>query len=288
MAKSSELILNKDGSLYHLALRKGEVAEKIITVGDPERVSEVSRHFDRIEVERKAREFVSCTGILNGERLSVISTGIGTDNVDIVMNELHSLFHIDLRTGEPLDTTTKLTFLRLGTSGTIRENIPVDSILASEAALGFDGLLHFYQYDIGEEEVKKLMETKPALKDLPRPYLAFGDADMLEHFKACYNHQGVTVTAPGFYAPQGRQVNVPPRLINFTGILGKSEVAGIPITNIEMETAGIYGLASVLGHRALSVSAILANRISGEFSSTPIKTVERMIDLSLEKLTELR
>ncbi|MGB0178026.1 MAG: phosphorylase, partial [Owenweeksia sp.] len=158
MTKSSELIVNKDGSLYHLALHPGEVAKKIVTVGDPDRVEGVARHFDKVEVERKTREFVTCTGHIGKERLTVISTGIGTDNIDIVLNELHSLFHIDLKTGEPLGNSEQLTFLRLGTSGTIREDIPIDTILASEAALGFDGLLHFYQYEQGKAEVEELLE----------------------------------------------------------------------------------------------------------------------------------
>ncbi len=287
-AKSSELILNEDGSLYHLGLQVGEVAPKIITVGDPDRVEAVSKHFDRVELERKRREFVSCTGYIGNERLTVISTGIGTDNVDIVLNELHSLFNVNLATLEPKKDFTRLTFLRLGTSGTIRENIPVNTILASGAALGFDGLLNFYLYDFGHEKVKALLESKPALKDLPTPYWAEGDDTMLRHFSHCYQEKGITVTAPGFYAPQGRQVNLPPKLINFIGLLSESEVDGNPLTNIEMETAGIYGLAHLLGHRALSLSAILANRISGEFSTTASATVEKLVETSLEKLIALR
>ncbi|MEQ9262718.1 MAG: nucleoside phosphorylase [Owenweeksia sp.] len=288
MRKSSELIVNSDGSLYHLALKAGEVATKIITVGDPDRVQGVSRHFDRIEMKRSTREFVSCTGYIGAERLTVISTGIGTDNIDIVMNELHSLFHTNLQTGEPLNKKVQLTFLRLGTSGTIRENIPIDSILASEAALGFDGLMHFYQYDHGNSQVDGLLSRKPALKEVPKPYLAEGDAGLLNFFEGCYKLKGITVTAPGFYAPQGRHVNAAPRLGDFTNLLGGSEVGGRPVTNIEMETAGIYGMASLFGHRALSLSAILANRITGEFSKAPSKTVNRLIEAALEKLIELR
>lgn len=283
----SELICNPDGSIYHLALLPGELASTIITVGDQDRVAEISKFFDSIELKRSNREFVTHTGRLGGKRISVISTGIGTDNIDIVLNEIQCLFNRDLKTGEALKHST-LQFIRLGTSGTVRSGIEVDSILASEAALGYDGLLHFYKNEFSELEVNEILEKHPELKALPKPYFAMADSGLLNHFKSVYETQGVTITAPGFYAPQGRSVNSPTKVDNFVNTLGKLEIKGIPITNLEMETAGIYGLSNLFGHRAISISAILANRITGEFSSNPSKVVERMIKNALEKIIELR
>lgn len=283
----SELICNPDGSIYHLALLPGELASTIITVGDQERVGEISKYFDSIELKRSNREFVTHTGILGGKRISVISTGIGTDNIDIVLNEIHCLFNRDLKTGESLKHRS-LQFIRLGTSGTVRTGIEIDSILASQAALGYDGLLHFYKNDLSEQEVNEILDNHPELQALPKPYFAQADPDLLDHFKTVYKTKGVTITAPGFYAPQGRSVNSLPKVNNFVNTLGKLEIKGIPITNLEMETAGIYGLSTLFGHQAISISAILANRITGEFSSNPSKVVERMIKNALEKIIELR
>lgn len=284
--KNSELITNPDGSIYHLALHPGELAQTIITVGDQDRVAEVSKYFDSIQLKRHNREFVTHTGTLAGERLSVISTGIGTDNIDIVFNEVHCLFNKDLKTGEKLEHRA-LNFIRLGTSGTVRNDIEIDSILASEAALGFDGLLHFYDNNLSEVEFDLLLDQKPELGQLPRPYFVKGDPKLLSHFKEVYDHRGVTITAPGFYAPQGRSVNAETKVKNFVNTLGQMSINGLPITNLEMETAGIYGLSELFGHKAISISAILANRISGDFSSHPSKVVERMIKQALEKIIEL-
>lgn len=283
----SELICNPDGSIYHLALQPGDLAETIITVGDQERVGEISKFFDSIELKINNREFVTHTGILGGKRLSVISTGIGTDNIDIVLNEIHCLFNRDLKSGDALDHTP-LQFIRLGTSGTVRPGIEINSILASEAALGYDGLLHFYENELSDVEVDEILNQHPELKALPRPYFSVADSFLLNHFKTIYDTKGITITAPGFYAPQGRTVNSPTKVDNFVNTLGKMEMNGIPITNLEMETAGIYGLSELFGHKAISISAILANRITGEFSSNPSKIVDRMIKNALEKIIELR
>lgn len=285
--KKSELICNPDGSIYHLALHKGDLAQTIITVGDQDRVGEISKHFDSIELEKNNREFRTHTGFINGKRLSVISTGIGTDNIDIVLNEIHCLFNRDLSTGEPLNHTS-LNFIRLGTSGTVRKGIEVNSILASQAALGYDGLMHFYKNQLSEKEVEEILNANPELKKIPKPYFAMADTGLLEHFQSIYDHQGITITAPGFYAPQGRSVNAPTRVDNFVNALGKLSVGEMPITNLEMETAGIYGLSDLFGHKAISISAILANRITGEFSSHPAKIVDKMITKALEKIIELR
>ena len=284
--KSSELILNNDGSVYHLSLLPGEVAPLIITVGDQDRVREVSKYFDDIELKKANREFVTHTGRIGNTRLTVISTGIGTDNVDIVINELHSLFHLNLNT-QVKQEGKRLTFVRLGTSGAIRESIEVNTILASEGALGMDGLLHFYENDLPLFEVVELLKENPTLMLLPKPYYAEADRDLLKKFEGVYTTRGVTVTAPGFYAPQGRAVNHNVMVPDFLEVLGKNEVNSCPITNLEMETAGIYGLSSIFQHKALSISAILANRITGKFSGNPKKVVEVMIEKTLEKISEL-
>lgn len=264
------------------------MAPTIITVGDPERVDWITRHFDDIEVKKEAREFVTHTGRIGKKRLTVISTGIGTDNIDIVFNELHALFNLDLASGQAKADFTRLDFIRIGTSGAVRPEVPIDSLLASETALGYDGLLHFYKGSEHREKVNQFLEDYPELQDLPKPYESNVSDGLKEHFSSVNNISGVTITAPGFYAPQGRSVSLPAKLPNFIETLSKAEFAGRPITNIEMETAGIYGLSQLLGHRALSLSAILANRYTGEFSNQPAKTIETLIEKTLEKVIELR
>ncbi len=278
--KSTELILNADGSLYHLALKPGEVSDTIITVGDPERVGKVSQLFDNVELIREKREFVTHTGTYKGKRITVISTGIGTDNIDIVFNELHSLKQMEGSLDKPFK------FIRLGTSGTVQIDVPIDSILISGAAIGFDGLLHFYEYQNGKKEVEELLHSDTRFLKLPRPYAAFAGKGLLARFKTLADNTGVTVTAPGFYAPQGRSVNAPIKVPDFIELLANSKFGGKTITNIEMETAGIYGLASLFGHEAISISAILANRSTGEFSNNPEKVVEEMIAKALEIIVE--
>lgn len=278
--------MNEDGSVYHLALKKEEVSPLIITVGDPGRVSSISRHFDEVELRKKKREFVTHTGLLAGKRISVISTGIGTDNIDVVFNELHALFNLDLRTGKPLKKQTSLQFIRIGTSGSISPDIPVDSVLMSDSALGFDGLLHFYKHGISQDAVQQLFKDHPALKVLPLPYITHGDVDAIASMKGIYDYTGVTVTAPGFYAPQGRSVTADPAVPNLLEELSQSKIEGKPLTNIEMETSGIYGLSEILGHSAVSLSAILANRITGEFSKDPDGMVDKLILKVLDYLSE--
>jgi uridine phosphorylase len=274
--KSTELILNADGSVYHLALKPGEVSDTVITVGDPDRVAKVSQLFDSVDIIREKREFVTHTGMYKGLRLSVISTGIGTDNIDIVFNELHSLKQMAGTLQKPYS------FIRLGTSGTVQNNIAINSILISEAALGFDGLLHFYEWNEGQTLIDELLQSDTRYGRLPRPYAAFAGEELLRQFKPMCDTIGVTVTAPGFYAPQGRSVNAPIKVPDFTQLLTQSYLGTTPITNIEMETAGIYGLASLFGHQAISISAILANRSTGEFSTQPERIVQNMIESALE------
>ena len=278
VANSSELILNKDGSVYHLALKPGDVSDTVITVGDPDRVSLVSSLFDTIEVRKQKREFVTHTGRMSGKRISVISTGIGTDNVDIVINELHAL---KVMTGEQ---DQPYQFVRLGTSGAVRVDQSVDALLLSKDAIGLDGLMNFYKWDKYAVEIENLVDQNEDWKLLPKPYAASCDDALYERFIPLADAVGVTVTAPGFYAPQGRSVNVPARVKNFIQLLEKSSFNGKAITNLEMETAGIYGLSSLLGHEAISISAILANRSTGEFSKRPDEVVARMIHNALEIL----
>ncbi len=278
--KSSELILNEDGSIYHLALKPGEVSSLVITVGDQDRVPMITGHFDDLELKRQRREFVTHTGSYRSRRITVISTGIGTDNIDIVFNELHAL-------REMAGEKAPYRFIRLGTSGAVRPEIDVDSILISDAAVGMDGLLHFYQSDEDQTAVDALVNSDQRWQKLPKPYYSQGSAKLLNHFNELADVRGVTLTAPGFYAPQGRNVTSAARVADFTQLLSRSEIAGKAITNIEMETAGIYGLARLLGHEAISISAILANRYSGTFSVKPEQTVERMIASALEMMVAL-
>ena len=267
MIEASELILRPDGSLYHLHLLPGQVATNIVTVGDPERVARVSDHFDTISERVAAREFVTHTGTKNGVPITVISTGIGTDNVDIVINELDALFNVDLKSRQVRDDPTELTFLRLGTSGAFQPDLPLGSFLLSEAALAADGLLPFYPGaatpDPLADALREHLEGGGVRFPIPlrmvRPRLppTLLDGDLT---------RGVTLTAAGFYAPQGRSLRLRsalrPELLDR---LRSWEADGLRITNIEMETAGIYGLATALGHRSASVSALLANRALGTF-----------------------
>lgn len=293
--QASELILNPDGSVYHLHLHPEQIADVIITVGDPDRVGAVSRKFDRIDERAAKREFVTHTGELNGKRLTVLSTGIGTDNIDIVLNELDALVNIDLDRRTIKQELRALDIIRIGTSGALRPELGVDTFLASQGAIGLEGLLHYYQAGVTPEasllieDLTRLLR-KSSDQDWPlRPYYASADNGLLERFSNGVDvRRGITLTAAGFYAPQGRQLRLASRL-------GHSAIdrlatwegpKGEQITNLEMETAGIYGLAELLGHRALSLNALLANRATGAFSQQPQKTVDQLIDYTLEKLTE--
>ena len=278
---SSELILNSDGSIYHLHLKPGEVASTIITVGDPDRVAEVSRYFDLIELERQHREFKTVTGIYKGIRLTVIATGIGTDNIDIVLNELDALFQFDLESRTRKETDTKLRFIRIGTSGAVQEDIPLDSFLVSERALAFDRLLGFYDtrsFDKPANWPERLEEIKPWITHATNGLLAKLPADMM---------RGVTATMPGFYAPQGRNFRLDSLFTQNLEELRAIHINGQGVTNLEMETAGIYGLCTLLGHEAISFNAILANRVTGEFSTQAPTTISRLIEIVLDWITTL-
>lgn len=282
----SELIINPDGSIYHLHLRPGEVAETIITVGDQNRVAEVSKYFDRIELKREKREFVTHTGWLGKKRLTVISTGIGTDNIDIVFNELDALFNIDLEQRTIKSSLTALQFIRIGTSGCLQESIPIDSFLVSSAAIGFDGLLHYYpEKGNAHQSMQKGVHTFLAQHGLPqRPYVAHVGEGLLNQVGKNMQ-KGITLTCPGFYAPQGRALRIASTFsIEHLKKLASFQWNSVPISNFEMETAGIYGMANLLGHEAISFNALLANRFTGAFSKHPKETVEKLIQLVLERL----
>lgn len=283
----SELILNADGSIYHLNLLPEDIATTIITVGDPERVLEVSKHFDFIEVKKGKREFLTHTGVLNGKRISVISTGIGTDNIDIVLNELDALVNIDFDTRTVLSNRIRLKIVRIGTSGAIQPDIPVDSFLMSQFAIGFDGLLHFYRNDLNEHhELEDAFIAHTAWSSAKaRPYVVEFDKDLGAHFIENHIRLGLTATNTGFYGPQGRLLRLPPSDHKFASTLASFTYENKCITNLEMETSGIYALSKLLGHQAVSLNCILANRVTGEFSENPSKSLEALISFALQKLS---
>ncbi len=279
----SELILNARGAVYHLDLRPEDLAPTVVTVGDPDRVEAVSKHFDAVEGRHRHREFVTHTGRIGNKRLSVVSTGIGTDNIDIVLNELDALVNIDFATRTVKETPASLRIIRLGTAGSLREDIPVDSFVVSSHGLGLDNLLPFYNYQNTPGELQLLEAFRGQIRMQPsaaRPYLIEASAELAALFTEGF-HTGITVTCPGFYAPQGRllrgQLSHPDLIDQLTGFSFENR----HIANFEMETAGIYGLGRVLGHECLSVSAIVANRVSKTFSSDGRAAVESLIAKAL-------
>ena len=285
---ASELILNNRGAIYHLDAAPDEIAENIITVGDPARVTEVSKHFDRIEVERSHREFVKHTGWLGKKRISVVSTGIGTDNIDIVLNELDALVNIDFATRTIKNQLKHLNIIRVGTSGSLQADVPVDSFVSSTHGVGIDNLMNFYIHDNNEEE-KQLLHSFVTQTQLhsrfSQPYIAGASMSLMKHFVDGY-HQGITVTCPGFYGPQGRVLRLGitnPQLIDR---LTEFRFGQHRIMNFEMETAAIYGLGKALQHNCLSLSAIVANRIHKNFSTDGPAVVEKLIIKTLEIISE--
>ena len=280
----SELILNSRGAIYHLDVRPEEIANTIITVGDPDRVKEVSKYFDKIEHTCQHREFVTHTGTLGSKRISVVSTGIGPDNVDIVLNELDALANIDFESRTINAELRHLTIIRMGTSGALQEDIPVDSIVASTHGLGIDNLLNYYRHDNNDEEMQIIQQFVAHTQisgNFSQPYIATAGASILKHFVDGFYH-GITITCPGFYGPQGRVLRLGltnPELIDR---LSEFKFGQHRITNFEMETSAIYGLGKIMGHQCLSLSAIVANRIKKEFSKDGNAAVENLIKKGLE------
>lgn len=284
---ASELIINNRGAIYHLNLRPDELAPIVLTVGDPDRVKEISKHFDQLEIQVNHREFITHTGRIGNKKLSVVSTGIGPDNIDIVLNELDALVNIDFETRVPKSRLQSLQIIRVGTSGSLQKDIPVDSFVAGTHGLGIDNLLNFYRHDNSEEE-KQLLQSFIAHTQLDtnfsQPYITAAAPSLLKHFVDQF-HQGITVTCPGFYGPQGRVLRLGlsnPELIN---LLPNFRYGNHRICNFEMETSAIYGLGKLLGHHCLSLNAIVANRITGEFTRDGEKLIARLIKRTLEEIS---
>ena len=284
--KASEFIQNPDGSVYHLNLLPEHLADTVITVGDPDRVERITRHFDKVELKVRKREFHTQTGYYRGKRISVISSGIGPDNIDIVINELDALVNIDFKTRELKKETTSLDIIRIGTSGSIQEEIPVDSFLISESAIGFDGLLHFYdsEHVQNKEFAEAFIKHLDWSKQKAVPYVVDGSENLINLMEGPYVHKGVTGTNIGFYGPQGRILRLALQDDKMNDKMASFSFNNKKVTNLEMETSAIHGLSKLLGHNALSMNAIIANRAAGTFSKDPKKVVDDLIKYSLEQL----
>ncbi len=275
----SELILNPRGAVYHLDLRPEEIASTVITVGDPDRVKEISKHFDLIEVKTRHREFITHTGYVGKKRLTVLSSGIGPDNIDIVLNELDALVNIDLSTREIKSKHGSLNIIRIGTCGSLQRDIPVDSFVTSTHGLGIDNLLNFYRHEQNQQEKELLHSfvTQTQLHgQIGYPYISSAAASLIKNFVQGF-HQGITVTCPGFYGPQGRVMRLGlknPELINR---LTDFRFGQYRIANFEMETSAIYGLGKLLGHHCLALNAVVANRVIKEFSKDSKAAIEKLI-----------
>jgi len=284
----SEMILNARGAIYHLNLLPQEIGSTVFLVGDPERVKEVSKHFDKIEYKGEYREFITHTGHIGKKRLTVLSTGIGTDNIDIAINELDALVNVDLTTRQIKPTLTSLNLIRIGTSGALQPEIPVDNFIASTHGLGIDNLLNFYRLEQNDEEKQLLhsfVTSTQMHSQIGYPYIAGASASLIKHFVKDF-YQGITVTCPGFYGPQGRVLRLGisnPELINR---LTQFRFGQHRITNFEMETSAIYGLSRLLGHNCLSLNAVIANRVRKDFSKDGKAAVETLIVKVLEIVSQ--
>ncbi|TLX73432.1 phosphorylase [Labilibacter sediminis] len=288
--EESELIINNDGSIFHLHLKPGEIADNIILVGDPGRVEVVASFFDSIELKRSNREFVSVTGQYKNQRITVVATGIGTDNIDIVLNELDALVNIDFESRTVKKELKSLNLVRIGTSGSLQKDLPVDSCLLSEKAIGFDGLLNFYAnrnevVDLDfERDFKDKLDWNPLLTS---PYVVDASDELVKKLSENNFNAGVTVSAPGFYGPQGRVVRLNIADMDINEKISKFSHRQFRITNYEMECSAIYGLAKLLGHKAVTVCAIIANRKAGEYSKDykPVikDTIEKVLNSLLTK-----
>ncbi|MBS1632940.1 MAG: nucleoside phosphorylase [Bacteroidetes bacterium] len=275
----SELIINPRGAVYHLDLRPEEIAGTVITVGDPDRVKEVSKHFDSIEVKSHHREFITHTGYIGKKRISVLSTGIGPDNIDIAINELDALVNIDFNTRQIKPQLTSLNIMRVGTSGSLQGDIIPDSLVASTHGLGIDNLLNFYRLEQNEEEKQLLHSFVTHTQmhgQMSYPYISSASMSLIKHFVKGF-FQGITVTCPGFYGPQGRVLRLGIRYPQLVDRLTDFRFGQHRITNFEMETSAIYGLGKLLGHNCLALNAIIADRVNQQFSKDPKAAVEKLI-----------
>ncbi len=285
----SELVLNPDGSVYHLNLKPENISDTIIFVGDQKRVDRIAKYFDQIEFETQKREFHTITGIYKGKRLTAMSTGIGPDNIDIVMNELDALVNIDLKTREIKDKLTSLNIVRIGTSGSLQAEIPVDSFVLGKYGLGMDGLLHFYD----SKSVRELDMEEAFIKhtgwspDKARPYIVKNSQKLEDLLLSDQVYSGITGTAVGFFGPQGRVLRIPLDDPDMNKKMDSFEYKGVKMSNLEMETSAIYGLSKLLGHNACSMNAIIANRANMTFSKDPYKPIEALIQYTLDKLAQI-
>lgn len=287
--KDSELILNPDGSVYHLNLKPENISDTIIFVGDQDRVEKITKHFDSIEFSTQKREFKTQTGYYQDKRITVISTGIGPDNIDIVLNELDALVNIDLKTRKPKKELSSLNIIRIGTSGSLQEDIPVDAFLISTHGLDINGMLHFYQIEgISNPEIEDaFIKHTQWDKNKARPIVIDNSKYLEKYFEGDKIFKGMTGTAGGFYGPQGRVLRLPLQDASLNAKLDNFNYKDFRITNFEMETSVIYGLSKLLGHEALSLNAIIANRANGDFSKDPKKTVDKLIKYALERIVNI-
>jgi uridine phosphorylase len=282
----TELILTKEKKIYHLNLSKEEIADDILLVGDPDRVKLISSKFDEIECQIQNREFVTHTGVLNGKRISAVSTGIGTDNIDITINELDALVNInfDTRTINPVKKSLNL--IRLGTSGALQRNIKIDTFLASSYGLGFDNLAHFYSENqaIEKEMSKSYAKHANWPRELSSPYIIKASKKLFSLFADLPS--GITATAPGFYGPQGRILRLNPSIADLHKKMESFNFNNNVITNFEMETSALYYLGQTLGHNTLTICALIGNRLNKQYSKDYKRTVEKLIDLALERICQ--
>jgi uridine phosphorylase len=275
----SELIINDRGAIYHLNLRPEELAQTVITVGDPDRVKAVSKHFDKLEVQQQHREFITHTGYIGAKRITVMSTGIGPDNIDIALNELDALVNIDFTTRTIKPGLTSLHIIRIGTSGSLQAGINVDEFVAGTYGLGIDNLLNFYRHqhqDAEQQMIQAFLTHTQLHQSVTNPYICSASGNLLKHFVDGF-HQGITVTCPGFYGPQGRIIRLGLRQPDLVDRLTDFRFGSHYIANFEMETSAIYGLGRLLGHQCLSLNAIVANRVTKEFSRNGQAAVEALI-----------
>ncbi|MDG1397505.1 MAG: nucleoside phosphorylase [Polaribacter sp.] len=286
--KHSELILNPDGSIYHLNLKPTDIAENIIFVGDQDRVDKVTKYFESIEFTTQKREFKTTTGIYKGKRISVISTGIGPDNIDIVLNELDAVVNIDLETRRIKTKHTSLNIVRIGTSGSLQKDIPIDSFLLSSHALDLNGMLHAYQVEaISHPNIEEAFVNHTQWNNKKSYPLVISNAsELASKIVSEKTYSGITATAGGFYGPQGRVLRLALQDADINSKIDSFNFEGNRITNLEMETSAIYGLSKLLGHKAVSMNAIIANRANGTFSQNPGKVVTDLIEYTLDKLVD--
>ncbi len=287
--KESELIINPDGSIFHLHLLPDDIADDIILVGDPGRVETVASFFDNIELKKDNREFYTITGFYKNKRISVISTGIGTDNIDIVVNELDAIANINLKTRTQNKEHRTLNFIRIGTSGALQKDIPVDSFLMSTRSIGFDGLLNFYEgrNSVSDADFEFAFKYHVDWKrNLASPYIVDASKDLINKFDDDKIIKGVTISAPGFYGPQGRKLRLQIADPEINDKIESFELNGQRITNYEMESSAIFGLSKLLGHHAITLCVVIANRRRGEYSKDYKPVIKKLIKLVLDKLTK--